>query len=48
VDVERRLRTRPTLCLPERIVQAIRGFLLGFRRDDSVISKTRATGILSA
>ena len=32
----------------ERVVQAIRGFLLGFRRDDSVISKTRATGKSSA
>lgn len=28
----------------ERIVQAISGLLLGFRRDDSVISKTRAVG----
>lgn len=32
----------------ERVVQAIRGFLLGFRRGDSVTSKTRAIGILSA
>jgi hypothetical protein len=31
-------------CLPERVVQAIRGFLLGFRRGDSVASKTRAIG----
>lgn len=31
-------------CLPERVVQAIRGFLLGFRRGDSVTSKTRAIG----
>lgn len=28
----------------ERFVQAIRGFLLGFRRGDSVTSKTRAIG----
>lgn len=32
----------------ERVVQAIRGFLLGFRRGDSVTSKTRATGKSSA
>jgi hypothetical protein len=37
-----------TLCLPERVVQAIRGFLLGFRRGDSVTSKTRASGNFSA
>lgn len=35
-------------CRPERVVQAIRGFLLGFRRGDSVTSKTRATGNSSA
>lgn len=32
----------------ECIVLAICGFLLGFRRDDSVISKTRALGKTSA
>lgn len=31
-------------CFPERVVQAIRGLLLGFRRGDSVASKTRAIG----
>jgi hypothetical protein len=30
----------------DRFVQAIRGFLLGFRRSDSVASKTRAVGKL--
>lgn len=29
---------------PRTIVQAIRGFLLGFRRGDSVTSKTRTKG----
>ncbi len=35
-------------CHPERFVQAIRGLLLGFRRDDSVISKTWARSKQSA
>lgn len=34
--------------IQERLVQAIRGLLLGFRRGDSVISKTRAIGKQSA
>jgi len=45
VGVERHLRE--DFCFHvshERFVLAIRGLLLGFRRDDSVISKTRAIG----
>lgn len=33
---------------PRTIVQAIYGFLFGFRRDDSVISKIQTIGIFSA
>ena len=36
------------ICSWNVIVQAIRGFLLGFRRGDSVTSKTRALGKTSA